>query len=391
MKKVVKYIMILMSAMFVASCVYPFTPEGVEEEVGLLVMEGDINSGIFSTFVPSRSIALTSESQTVQKVVLSDIYVESDGGEKFGSYEVIESSDNNFVNKVKLSYNVDTRGLDRNSKCRLVFSVEGKTYMTDWLDFTPTPPIDSVTYSVPEDKSRLDIYVHATGVNDSLRYFKWDYKEDWEFHSYFNQKIYYYPDSNQVYELTDDMVKNMYCWNSSVSTGINIFSTETLSENIVKDYLVRSIPNDDRRISYLYSIEVYQKALSQEAYKYWETLLKNNDGSAGIFAPQPNEMRGNIFCESDPNEMVLGYISSCAVEKKRIFIDRLDHRIYLSQDVCAQEAKPVELWRNSYSSGWEPVFADPLSGEVMWAPRKCVDCRVYGHKNKPSFWPNDHK
>ena len=115
MKKVVKYIMILMSAMFVASCVYPFTPEGVEEEVGLLVMEGDINSGIFSTFVPSRSIALTSESQTVQKVVLSDIYVESEGGEKFGSYEVIESSDNNFVNKVKLSYNVDTRGLDRNS------------------------------------------------------------------------------------------------------------------------------------------------------------------------------------------------------------------------------------------------------------------------------------
>ena len=183
----------------------------------------------------------------------------------------------------------------------------------------------------------------------------------------------------------------MYCSSSSVSTGINIFSTETLSENIVKDYLVRSIPNDDRRISYLYSIEVYQKALSREAYKYWETLLKNNDGSAGIFAPQPNEMRGNIFCESDPNEMVLGYISSCAVEKKRIFIDRVDHRIYLSQDVCTQEAKPVELWRNSYSSGWEPVFADPLSGEVMWAPKKCVDCRVYGHKNKPSFWPNDHK
>jgi hypothetical protein len=159
----------------------------------------------------------------------------------------------------------------------------------------------------------------------------------------------------------------------------------------VSQHPIKTIYNTDKRLSYLYAIEVFQKGLSEEAYKYWETLLKNNDGSAGIFAPQPNEMRGNMFCADDPDEMVLGYISCCDTKSRRIFIDRVDHRIYKSEENCFQESKTVDLWKSMYKSGWDVVDVDPISGEIFWAPRKCVDCRVNGTKNKPSFWPNDHK
>jgi hypothetical protein len=122
MKKVLKYIFIVMGCLGVVSCVYPFTPEGVEEEVGLLVMEGDINAGISSTFVPTRSISLTDASQEVSAVELSDIYVESETGAKYGLLEKVESSDNRFLNNRKLSYILDTEKLDEKSKCRLVFA-----------------------------------------------------------------------------------------------------------------------------------------------------------------------------------------------------------------------------------------------------------------------------
>lgn len=391
MKKVLKYIFIMIGCLGVVSCVYPFTPEGVEEEVGLLVMEGDINAGISSTFVPTKSISITETSQEVSAVELTDIYVESESGAKFGLLEMVESSDNRFLNNRKLSYILDTEKLDETQKCRLVFAAEGKNYMTDWLEFIPTSPIDSVTYSIAEDLTHLDIHVHTTGLNDSLKYYKWDYREDWEFNTYFKQEIYYLPDSNQVYNYEEGFSPYYTCWNSNISSDINIFSTESLTENVVKYHPIRTIGKSDKRLSYLYAIEVYQKALSKEAYKYWETLLKNNDGSSGIFAPQPNEMRGNIHCVDNGDDMVLGYISCCSISRKRIFISRTDHKIYLSDDVCTQEAKDVELWGNMYRSGWDVVFADPLSGEVMWAPKKCVDCRVYGNKNKPDFWPNDHK
>lgn len=391
MKKIIKYSLILLMVLGVVSCVYPFSPEGIEEEIGVVVMEGDINAGVVSTFTPSTSIALADESGLVKALDLTTIYVESESGDKYSSFTTEESVDEHFLNRRKLSYLVDTRSLDKGKKHRLVFGANGKTYRTGWLEFVETAPIDSVTFKVAPDYANLVVMVNATGLNDSLMYYKWDYVEDWEFHSYYKQQVYYLRDSNQVYPIPEGQVSNYYCWNHKVSSEINIFSTKHLSQNVVINHPIRTIDNEDRRISYLYAIEVHQKGLSKEAYTYWETLLKNNDGSAGIFAPQPNELRGNIFCEENPEELVLGYISSCTVEKKRLYIDSKEHQIYRNPDKCDQQSMDQSMWKSMYDSNWDVVNIDALSGEIFWAPKKCVDCRVYGSKEKPDFWPNDHK
>ena len=117
-----------------------------------------------------------------------------------------------------------TDALSKDHKCRLVFSVDSKTYMTGWLDFVPTPEIDSVTYTVAEDLTHLDIHVHTTGLNDTLRYFKWDYREDWEFNTYFQQMVYYLPDSNMVYSYDEGNSPYFYCWDSNIIYDFNIFS-----------------------------------------------------------------------------------------------------------------------------------------------------------------------
>lgn len=391
MDKVFKYIMSVMAALGLGSCIYPFTPEGVEEEVGLMVMEGDILLGEISTFIPSRSISLINENERTHSVELSNIYIEAEDGTVTDSYSVEESEEDRFQNNLMLSYKIDTRNMTKLQKYRLVFSVGDKTYTTTWMDYVPTPPIDSITYSIPEDKQSLEIKVHSTGLDDSLRYFKYDYQEDWEFNTYFTQRMYYDPETKTVQEYEPGMVTNYYCWNSSTSKEINIYTTENISENIIKDHIVKVIPNTDRRISYLYAIEVHQKGLSKEAYKYWETLLKNNDGSSGIFAPQPNELRGNLSCVEDPEEMVLGYVGVSSVQKKRIFISSTDHLIYRTEHQCQQVTYEERLWDDMYKMGWDTVFYDEIEKAIYWAPRRCIDCRVYGNKNKPAFWPNDHQ
>ena len=149
----------------------------------------------------------------------------------------------------------------------------------------------------------------------------------------------------------------------------------------------------DMRISLLYSIEVSQRALSRESYQYWETLRKNSDQVGGIFSPQPSEMRGNIKCTTDPEETVLGFISAASVTKKRFFASKSEIGIYNNSHICPvmipEREKPIPIpWSTMHETGYDIVSYNPSERESAWAPVSCVDCRIFGTKNKPSFWPN---
>lgn len=392
MKEAYKYITLCVAAVLgVASCIYPFTPEEVPQEIGLLVMEGEINAGIESSFTASESFSILAENVKAKSLELSDIYVESESGKKYASYRTQKSEDYKFEGDSKLSYIVDTRALDKEERHKLVFSCRGKKYETVWLEFVETPVIDSITYRVADDKSKLDIMVHATGISDSLRYFKWEYREDWEFHAVYQQQFILVDQVPVI--LPPGVPDNYYCWNKAFSSDINLLSTAGLSENRVKDHLLTSIGSTNKRLMDLYSIEVYQKGISEEAYKYWDTMLKNNEGTGGIFAPQPNELRGNIYCIDDPEEMVLGYITSCEVEKMRIYIKAQDHNIYKNPEDCT----PFQWFPNPDKGEFEPsptwgvYFYDEETGDLFYVEDRCLTCLRHGTKDKPDFWPTKHE
>jgi hypothetical protein len=152
--------------------------------------------------------------------------------------------------------------------------------------------------------------------------------------------------------------------------------------------------SSDRRISALYSMELFQMAISEEAYKYWDNIRKNSDQIGGIFSPQPSEIKGNIKCITDPSEKVIGYICASKTSKKRIFAKGEDIGVYEYPNNCevvtvnSENPVPIgDLW----DSGMDIVsFIPPPFSESFWASKRCVDCRIYGTKSKPSFWPNDH-
>jgi hypothetical protein len=122
-----------------------------------------------------------------------------------------------------------------------------------------------------------------------------------------------------------------------------------------------------------------------------------------LFSPNPSAMRGNLRCEQDSTELVLGYVGVCQTTMTRAFFEgtryytgRVDNSVRFFPNL----SEPLEAESNEkgydyfYMLGNRPLYlvADENGDEKMqWAPRRCVDCTVHGTKNKPSYWPNSHK
>jgi hypothetical protein len=152
----------------------------------------------------------------------------------------------------------------------------------------------------------------------------------------------------------------------------------------------------------MYSILVTQFAMTREAYEYLEAMEKNTEEIGTIFDPQPTELRGNIKCISNPKEVVVGYISSGSVSRKRIFIRALDRPSYWGgyreNLSCTPKIRPGSkvmeaLLRDSLIE-YRSILTNPINPLISdtiytLTSRTCVDCRSRGGSNiKPSYWPD---
>ena len=68
--------------------------------------------------------------------------------------------------------------------------------------------------------------------------------------------------------------------------------------------------------------EVDQYAITRPAHRYYKTLQDLRDNSAGLNAPLPAALYGNLSDLSDERSVVLGYVSVAAVSTQRLFWNR---------------------------------------------------------------------
>ena len=386
MKNKTNIIYVIATLLFVTSCVTPFEPEGYEQLENILVIEGDINTSGKTEVIVSRSLKLGDISKR-NYVKGASVWVESETGMKYTAYQYINGQEVRYIT----GYNY--LATDKSYKL-CVITPDGKQYESDLVKPLIPPPVESVEFVTDTTLKEVTFYVNASDPANKTRYYKWTYTEDWEFTAHKYANFEYNPLTFKMEEIPDYRNK-YYCWNKSESKSILIYSTTHLSEDrVYRMPLVKMGPND-LRISLLYSIEVSQQALSKEAYQYWENLRKNSDQLGGIFSPQPSEMRGNIKCLSDPEEVVLGYISAGTYVKKRFMASKSEINLYWDDHVCEiiipEKAVPMPIpWSTMHEDGYVPISYNPSERESVWVLKECADCRTKGTKNKPSFWPNNH-
>jgi len=382
--KLSKYLYLILLGATFSTCITPFFPEGGNKNAGTLVVEGDIVLGGYTRVFVSESKTLDSYS-AIRYIFNATVSVHSDQGDAYLGTFIIELGSNPY-------YLVDTRALFADRKYFLRVTLEnGKQFESDLLTPLMTPEIDALEYEVNDSRTAVDFLVSSYGDQNYSSFYKWSYVEDWEFTALYHVTHYY--DRYQfeiVPYLADPLI--YYCWNRSHSSNILVTRTDHLDLNRVSRRRINTIWYNDNRISYLYSIQVQQMCISKEAYLYWENIRKNTDEVGGIFAPQPSEVYGNIHyvrTEEQDDVKVLGYISAGQVTTKHIFVYERDLGIYRRPPGCQPlEKDPPMADFEKYDKGYR-IIGDDLIYD--WVYIDCINCTSKGTKNKPSFWPNDHR
>lgn len=115
-----------------------------------------------------------------------------------------------------------------------------------------------------------------------------------------------------------------------------------------------------------YASNVYQYAITEATYTYWNNVRKNIDQTGSIFDVPPALIPGNISNVADPEEVIFGYFSASMVKESRVVV-RLEDIPFFVVDRCLFD---LQRSRNDY-------------------PAICLECEAFT-KNlilRPSYFP----
>jgi hypothetical protein len=388
-----KWAIALLIILAAAGCKKTFTPQAIKSDQNrYLVIEGVINSGNDSTFIKLSRTQKVDTIHTLTPESNAILTVESDANTSYTLSEIVAGT-----------YASAGLNLDGAHKYRLrVKTTDKKEYVSDFVAVKNSPAIDSVGF-VPQPTG-VGIYVNAHDATNATRYYRWDYTEAWQFHSKYNSAYY----SNGIDSLkARKLSQQVYnCFGNDVSSSIVVASTSKLVNDVIYQAPVTTIPSTSEKIETKYSILVKQYALTSDAYAFWLNMQNNTEKLGSIFDVLPSENQSNFHCLSNPNEIVVGYLSVGSTASKRIFITA-DQLLKSYSPIYPCECELDTAFQNPPHPGTQPegvlIPANslyiPVSGLYLppdnpfggptaftYSTVLCVDCTVRGTTKRPIFW-----
>jgi hypothetical protein len=359
----------------------------VSTDNSYLVVEGTISDGDITAIRLSKTVKVSTETK-VTPLDNATVFVEEEAGAQF-----------------QLTYNPNTRKFDSGSalnlnktkKYRLRITVDGKEYASDYVPVKVNPAIDNIEFNAKPDKLEISIDTHDPANN--TRYYRWDYDETWRFHASFQSDFIVNPITKQInYRSAAD--QSYYCFANDTSSTILIGSTAKLTQDVVAQALITTIPFDAEKLELRYSILVRQYAITKEEYQFWENIKKNTEQLGSIFDSQPSQLVGNIHCITAPKEPVIGYISATNVQQKRIFISNsqlpqdwypkkpyacsIDSALFFNPKTMANEVQNYII--NSDAVPLQTITMGNIVLGYTYSSIECSDCRIRGKVEQPPFW-----
>ncbi len=380
---------LICSIVLVTGCKIEYRPQVASPKTGYLVVEGFINSdGGPTTITLSRTLKIYDDSTRDSREHNAIVNIEGTNNETFPLYE----TGNGVYTSLPLQ-------LDSNEKYRLKIKTQfGKEYESDYSNYRPTPGVDSLSWK--RDNNGVKIYINTHDDKVQPGYYNWKYEETWEIHStYYSTIQYLYNPGNPIpfgvgYRNQNQSADTaLYkCWQHVISSNVNIGSSEKLTHNLIYFPIMLMEP-ESRKLSVLYSIKVFQNAISKENYNYFKILKTNSEQIGSITGPLPSELPGNIHCITTPSETVIGFVEvSQEKESERLFIsnDELPgwgYKMHCAKVIVSNDA--ASLRDNSDLYPTTVYEADPIVIKSFYATPEinCMDCRLYGSPIKPDFWP----
>ena len=379
--------------LLLTGCIYPFSVEKGDTEFSDIVVSGDILIGEQSRIKLGYVFPVgTFPTEMLKEFPTGTITIENEAGRSWkGEYQY------------RGLYVFDTDDAPAAGRYRLHIKIDGGAeYVSDWRGVYQSPSIQNLRADF--DGSSVHINMDLEGA-DSLWNFRWDYDQTWEYHADYYPDLMFVPglperdreNPAKIYRTPKPEEDYYYCWNSDPSVEPGLASAEGQSLNAIKDAHILSIGCGDMRISTLYCIDVTVSGISSDGRAYLQHLQELSNETGSLFSPTPSEMTGNIRCISDPSLRAIGYTDAVCRTKARLYIGPEYYRRAYDPELWLFYPEPDEdgLYNFDYHySVASPVSCpgEPTKTNVQWGPKRCVDCRALGgSKNKPDWWPNDHK
>lgn len=360
----------LLIIVLVPGCVKPYLPPAAAEESSLLVVDANIVIGSSMKVKIFRTKSLL-DTLPATPVTAASVTLESASG---SSFELVATDPGTYVGT----------GATAIEKYRLHLNADGKEYLSEYVDTKITPPIDSIYWKEDGD---VFIYVDTHDDQALTRYYMWDFEETTEYHAVFDSNIDFR--NGELIFITPEEMR-FACFRHFPSTTVLLGTSKELDRDVISNFLLTRIVNDNSKINFRYSILVKQYALSEAAYRYWKIIKQNSEESGDLFDPQPSQLHGNIHNVGDPGEVVVGYLNISTSSEKRLFISQseLSMIVYPDIDFCKEFfIRPEQAADLLTDPGYMGAYYRMSDGALAVAPAKCVDCRLSGGTTeRPSYW-----
>jgi hypothetical protein len=359
------------------SCLEPYNPPAINEEIDILVVDGHINAADGTASVQlSKASPLSAVNTASIPEPNATVQVEDENG---SIYTLVEEANGN--------YKLTNAAFTLSMKYRLsILTDREHKYLSDYIELEQSPPIDSITWRLNDEQDGINIYINTHGDEASNSpYYQWTFVETWEYTAVY--PVFGRALNGEVVPLIVDPYR---CWISKSSTEIKIASSKQLTEDIIRDYHLISIPKGSQKTSRRYSILVQQRTLSKDAYDFWTQLKKTTENLGSLFDPLPAQVLGNIHRVDGSDEPVLGYFDGGRVAEKRVFINARDlpPEFYFRPPYCSIDSIAIgdlasydnRLLISSYGQPFTLGYTSSPAGG-------CTDCRNGGgNLIEPDFW-----
>ena len=372
----IELIAILFITVLIINCKDKYIPQINSINQSYLVVDGNLNPSDTTFIRLSRTVPI----DTTIKL-----------NPEQGATVTIEGKDSTIYplsENVNGTYILPTPGLIIGKDYRLrVVTSTGKQYLSDFITIKDTPPIDSITWA----RNNLGVSINMNAHDDQNKsiYYRWEYDETYEIHSFYNS-MFKYENGSVIRRSPADYVR--ICYKSFSTSNIILSSTAKLQSDIISQVPIIFIPDNSERLSVRYSVLVRQYVLSKQAYDYLQILKKNTESIGDIFGIMPAEVHGNIHSVSNPDEEVIGFLTGSPIQKKRLFISNDELPGWFFKQGCSEvwvvnNPDSVKLF---IQSGYLIVDDKPNpEGRLGYnlSDQLCVDCRTRGGSlRKPDFW-----
>jgi len=303
MEKALRYVFMMLVFTGYLSCKKPFNATLTSPATGILTVDGAIISGDSTFITLGRTTALndTTQNKAELKATMS---VEDDQAKLYP-----------FTETGKGNYALGITNFSTARQYRLdIKTSDGKIYQSDFVPMKVVPPIDSVYFHQTSDATVL-FYANTHDPTNNTRYYRWDYKETWEYTSYYGGYMdsaafirYVYKNGAIIEQYPNPLFVGT-CYGTDNSNEIIIGSSAKLANDIVVGEQIGGIAANSIKFVKIYNMQLHEYALTEAGFNYYQNLKTNTEETGSIFDAQPSVTTGNIHCISSPTDRVIGFIS----------------------------------------------------------------------------------